>query len=384
MTSSIRLLPGLALLSVLASAAGQESTQSPRLQILNGSEEPIEAFWLRSDTERVPQGTIEPAKDTVMTTSIGHRFAVVGKASGREVVITSRVLVQGFRFDPADPAGVPAFYTQRIEADGFPIVASAKVNAYALQEAAYIVRLMLAKRPDVRAAMINSGARLCIMAHDEFTTELPEFERMAKGRAPDATMRGLSAKDYWDARARGTGGSASDPFCTCAEENLLGYPGDPYATECILIHEFAHSIHLRGMSNVDATFETRLRATYDAAMRAGLWQGKYASVNHHEYFAEGVQSWFDNNREDDHDHNHVNTRAELIAYDPGLAAMCREVFGDTLLKYSKPTTRLTGHMAGYDPSQAPRFEWPQRLSKAKELILKAARQRSAGASSAPK
>ena len=36
-------------------------------------------------------------------------------------------------------------------------------------------------------------------------------------------------------------------------------------------------------------------------------------MNHHEYFAEGVQSWFDNNRENDHDHNHVNTRAELLA-----------------------------------------------------------------------
>ena len=44
-------------------------------------------------------------------------------------------------------------------------------------------------------------------------------------------------------------------------------------------------------------------------MEEGLWKGKYASVNHHEYFAEGVQSWFDNNRENDHDHNHVNTRA---------------------------------------------------------------------------
>jgi hypothetical protein len=60
---------------------------------------------------------------------------------------------------------------------------------------------------------------------------------------------------------------------------------------------------------VDATFDRRVKASYDAAMKAGLWKGKYASVNHHEYFAEGVQSWFDNNREDDHDHNHVNTRA---------------------------------------------------------------------------
>jgi len=116
-------------------------------------------------------------------------------------------------------------------------------------------------------------------------------------------------------------------------------------------------------------------------MKAGLWKGKYASVNHHEYFAEGVQSWFDNNREDDHDHNHVNTRVELLAYDQGLAALCREVFGDTELKYTKPTTRVTGHLAGYDPAKAPKFLWPERLKKAKAAIREAAQKRSDAATS---
>lgn len=116
------------------------------------------------------------------------------------------------------------------------------------------------------------------------------------------------------------GGSETDAYCTCGEENLLSYRGDPYLTENILIHEFAHNIHLRGLVNVDPTFDPRLQAAYQKAMSAGLWKGKYASVNHHEYFAEGVQSWFDNNREDDHDHNHVDTREELLDYDPELAA----------------------------------------------------------------
>jgi hypothetical protein len=179
---------------------------------------------------------------------------------------------------------------------------------------------------------------------------------------------GISARDFWDARARGMGGSEHDPFCSCAEENLLAYPGDPYAAECILIHELAHNIHLRGLVNVDPTFDARLKATYDAAMNAGIWNGKYASVNHHEYFAEGVQSWFDDNRENDHDHNHVNTREELLEYDPRLAELCREVFGDTELRYTKPATRLKDHLADYDPTTAPRFEWPERLTEAKVKI----------------
>lgn len=344
----------------------------PRLQIINGTGQTVDVFWLKSDTERVPNGTVEPGKNTNITTTLGHRFIVVGRDDKQESHVTSEVLVQGFRV-----GGVPAFYTQRVDSGGFPIVASATVNPFALKEAAYLLDLMLAKRPDVRKAMVQSGARLSIIAWNEFTTDQPEWVWL--GEKPLAGFPGISGKDYFDARARGMGGSETDPFCSCGEENLLCYPGDPYSTENILIHEFAHNIHLRGMLNVDPTFDPRLKAAYDAAMLEGLWKGKYPSVNHHEYFAEGVQSWFDNNREEDHDHNHVNTRAELVEYDPRLAALCREVFGDTELKYTKPQTRLTGHLEGYDPAKAPKFEWPERLTKAKDEIRRQARARDAAA-----
>lgn len=254
-------------------------------------------------------------------------------------------------------------YAKYFSAQGYPIVASAKVNDYALKEAAFLVNMMLAKRPDVRAAMVKSGSRLIIMAHDEFTTDVPEHSHLAP-------------KAYWDARARGLGGSQTDPVCSCGEENLLCYSGDPYSTENILIHEFAHNIHLRGMVNVDPTFDDRVKKSYDEAMKAGLWKGKYASTNHHEYFAEGVQSWFNNNRQDDHDHNHVNTRDELSAYDAGLAALCKEVFGDTELVYTKPTTRLQGHLEGYDPATSPKFVWPARLKQAQDDIRAKAKKRS--------
>ena len=263
---------------------------------------------------------------------------------------------------PPPELKAPEFHTKYIDADGFPIVASDNVNDYALKEAAFLVRKLLAHRPDVKRAMVAGGARLVILAHNEFTTDVPEFSH-------------LKPKDYWDARARGTGGSQDDPYCSCGEENLLCYPGDPYWQECILIHEFAHNMHLRGMVNIDPTFDKRLKETYDAAMKKGLWKGKYASTNHHEYFAEGVQSWFDDNRENDHDHNHVNTRKELIEYDRGLAKMCEEVYGKTELKYTKPATRLTGHLEGYDPSTAPEFKWPERLDKVREEIRQKARAR---------
>ncbi len=380
--SAIALVGGVALSwATIGAADAAPKTQRPRLQILNGSDQAVDIYWLKTPTERVHNGSAEPGGDNIITTSIGHRFVVVGRNDKKEEVVESKVPVQGFRFDPATKEGIPAFYTQVVKVRGFPIVGSANVNPYALKEAAYLADMMLAKRPDILDAMVKSGARLCIIAHNEFTTTLPEFKRMARSKVPG--FEEFPPADYWDARARGTGGSNTDPYCTCAEENLLGYPGDPYEKESIVIHEFAHNIHLRGLANVDPTFDVRLKQSYDAAMKAGLWKGKYASVNHHEYFAEGVQSWFDNNRVNDHDHNHVDTRAELIEYDGGLAALCREVFGDTELKYTKPATRLTGHMAGYDPAKAPKFAFPERLAKVKDAIRKKAQARDKEANQKP-
>ncbi|MBI1371859.1 MAG: hypothetical protein GC159_03745 [Phycisphaera sp.] len=371
-------------MAAMFGGATADAAPRPKLQIINASDDAIEVFWIRPDGERMVNGSIAPGEETTIDTTIGHRFAIVDHRAGTEKIVTSEVTYQAFRYDPPSDEGIPAFYTQVIHAKGFPIVASANVNPFALKEAEYILEKMLGSRPDVREAMIKSGARLCIVAHNELTTDLPEWAHLAQGWPPDKNMRTISAKTYWDVRGRGMGGSQTDPYCICAEENILGFPGDPYEKECILIHEFAHSIHLRGMVNVDPTFDDRLKETYDKAMAAGLWKGKYASVNHHEYFAEGVQSWFDDNRENDHDHNWVNTRVELIEYDPGLAAMCKEVFGETKFSYSKPATRLVGHLTGYDPSKAPQYKLPERLEEARALIRQAARDRDAKANAAGK
>jgi dipeptidyl-peptidase-4 len=70
------------------------------------------------------------------------------------------------------------------------------------------------------------------------------------------------------------------------------------------------------------------------------------------------------------------TERGSAGFGAGLATLCREVFGDTVLKYTKPATRLTGHLAGYDPAQAPTFVWPERLQHAKAGIRRQAPERS--------
>ena len=239
------------------------------------------------------------------------------------------------------------FYQKYIGVGGLPIVGSVKVSDTALVECAWIVSHMLERRPDILAALGAGGVRFAIMAHDEYTTDIPEHA----DKKP---------RIYWDRRARGLGATPEEPVVSAAEENLLGFPGDPYPREIIAIHEFGHAIHEVGMKAIDPTFDTRLHAAYDKAIAAGLWKDTYAAVNHIEYWAEAVQDWFDNNAAHDALHNGENSREKLQAYDPGVAALCAEVFGDIPWRYRKPTEREPSdreHLGGFDPAKAPRFEW---------------------------
>lgn len=266
---------------------------------------------------------------------------------------TSAAVAQG---DPRlqvgkPPAGFPAFYKKHVSVGGFPVVASEKVSDYALLEAGFLINKMLSERPDVIQALTENGVRFAIMAPDEFTTDIPEHSD-------------LTPKKYYDRRARGLGPTKRRPAVSCGEENLLCLKGDPYGTENILIHEFAHAIHLMGLNTTDPNFDARLKATYEAAMREKLWEGKYASRNKEEYWAEGVQSYFDTNRMPDHDHNHVRTRESLEKYDPRLAMLIDETFRKLPWRYVRPDARTDpGHLAGFDRSQAGRFEWPADLKE---------------------
>ena len=235
------------------------------------------------------------------------------------------------------------FYQQGTDVGGLPIVASSKVSPYALKEAAWILGNLLHGRNDIIDTMASRGAFVAVMAHNEYTTDIPEHSH-------------LKPRIYMDRRARGLGGIP----VTCGEENLLGFPGDPYEKENLLIHEFAHGLHSEGLRPMDLTFQSRLEAAYDEAKEDGLWEGTYAITNPAEYWAEAVQSWFGDNRENDAVHNHVNTRAELKEYDPKLAALCEEVLGDGPWRYRKPLQRSAedrAHLEGYDFATQPTFQW---------------------------
>jgi hypothetical protein len=240
-------------------------------------------------------------------------------------------------------------YTQYLDVDGIPIVASAKVSPFALQEARYLVANELDRRGDIAEAIAEAKVRIVVMAANEYTTDVPEHAD-------------LMPREYWNLRARGLGATPARPAISCGEENLLELKGDPYRGENILIHEFAHVIHQIGLRKVDPTFDKRLGEAFDGAIAKGLWKGTYAATNKGEYWAEGVQSWFDCNQRPNASHNDVNTRAEIKAYDGGLSKLLEEVFGDREWRYVSPTKReAEDHLKGLNRATLPEFRWPAEL-----------------------
>jgi hypothetical protein len=231
------------------------------------------------------------------------------KETGPKVTEIPESLQKKFKLDVS-------FYKKHLDYKGYSIFSSAKVSDEALFEARYLIDKMLCEREDVLKAMIQRSCRFMVMAPTEMTTDVPEQRHMKN-----------DPKTNWDTRARGLGGKLT----SCGEENLLNLKGDRYKQENILIHEFSHAVHQQGLKEVDPTFDGRLRKAYTKAMDKELWKGTYVATNHSEYWAEGVQAYFDCMRPQ----FGANTREKLEKYDPDLFALVDEVFKQSKFRYER-------------------------------------------------
>jgi hypothetical protein len=220
---------------------------------------------------------------------------------------------------PPASVGVSSFYRKYLDGGGIPVLASAEVSNTALSNACVTVVRMLSARDDVRQKMIEQTMRVAILGVEEVTTAIPEYRDLYQ----------MFPGQEWD-RLRGVGATLLIPVSSVGEENLLCLSNDIFKGERLLVQTFATAV-LLGLEAVDSTFDSRLQAAYDAAISAGLWRDTYASANPIEYYAEGVQSWFDANLEvspPDGNNGPINTRAELRDYDPDLTALIEESMPD--------------------------------------------------------
>lgn len=308
-----------------------------------GAEDGIVRIW-RIDTSPV-DGREEGAVQILHIDTYFQQLPKANSANGDNIPDPTpppAVVLDFYELDP--------FYEQWINVGGLPVITSTKVNPYALKEAAWIIEKMIGHRPDVLRAMVENKARFSVIPYTKVITEIPEY-------------RYVGIPDFIVFYIRGGGGSEGATI-TSSEENILAYPGKGSPEYNVLIHEFAHGIHLLGLNTLDPTFDERLQMTYEAAMKKGLWQGTYASSNRREYWAESTQAWFHHNSPGSFsslDPIHHRTRQALKAYDPELATLLAEVYGDREWRYTPVATRIhLPHLQGFNPQNSPTFQgWPE-------------------------
>jgi hypothetical protein len=258
--------------------------------------------------------------------------------------------------------GIDPFYTKGVMVRGMPILSSDKASDYALLECAYLLDHMFASSPPwVQAAMSKAKTRMSVMSVAEYTMDLPENLVWQSDRSPEKMA-------FWDKRARGMGGL---PDASCAEENLLNLSSDPYKSENITLHEFSHTT-ASALQQADPAWYGRLETAYKNAMAAGRFVGSYAANNEQEYWAEGAQDWFDcNSKAKDSIHNGIWNRDQLKKYDPELAKLLTEVFGDGPWRYLRTDGKTeevngqiyarsaadTAHLEGLDRVHFPAFDF---------------------------
>lgn len=246
----------------------------------------------------------------------------------------------------------PSFYRQQVDAGGIPVVGSARVPAAALAIARDTVVAMLAHRPDIRDDLVRSRLRVVVIAEQEGMTDLPEYRHWRKPARDDPRLTAcerdeydvriapLTDAQYWNARARGSGGNP----VSVGAENLLARPGTRFYGENILVHEFSHAV-LASVRRVDPRLYAGIGAAFAAATEAGKWRGDYAAVTVDEYWAEGTQFWFETNMISRLDDGTILSADDLRRYDPALAGLLAAVYGPRNRIAADP---FHGHIARLD------------------------------------
>jgi dipeptidyl aminopeptidase/acylaminoacyl peptidase len=229
---------------------------------------------------------------------------------------------------------IDPYYTKFTYAREFTVVGSSQVGDEALLAANHVIRRMFAYRHDLLKALIADGARLVVLGRAEKLSDLPEL-RDARYRDDFAAVRYL---DY----------TPSMKLMVVPEENVLGLPTDPFAGRCMVVSVFARAVHqVAGLRPVDPEFAKRrgkqqyelrvkrldvefdhaLQKLYEQAVGKGLWKGTPAARNRIEYWAAGVEAYFDAGGDGfppDLADRPITTREALKAYDPGLFALVDE------------------------------------------------------------
>jgi predicted metalloprotease with PDZ domain/dipeptidyl aminopeptidase/acylaminoacyl peptidase len=229
---------------------------------------------------------------------------------------------------------IDPYYTKLTYAREFIVLGSGQVSDRALLKANDLIRKMFAYRHDVLKAMIADGIRLVVLGRQERLGDLPEFRQAA-------AQPGFDEVRYCDLLP-------SRKVMVVPEENVLALPGEPFAGRCMVVSVFARALHsvvglrpadpdfdrrrdkqqyeLR-VTRLDVTFDGRLAKLYEQAAAKLLWNGSAAARSRVEYWAAGVEAYFDaagDQPPPSRAERPIITREALRAYDPELYALVDE------------------------------------------------------------
>lgn len=226
------------------------------------------------------------------------------------------------------------FYRKQVVADGIPIQSSERVPDEALLAARDMTRGMLSNRPELANWLAANDYRVAIIAEQEALLDLPDKANWTKPARDDPRLTrcelkhydtrigAMSDRAYWDARARGIGGSRT----VGSEEDVLGLPTTRYWGETIFVHEMAHNI-LFAIKGVDPKLYREVEEAYANALASDLWLNEYATTTIQEYWAEGTQIWFNSNRLVVVEGTRILNHPDLKDYDPQLYAALAKAYG---------------------------------------------------------
>lgn len=245
---------------------------------------------------------------------------------------------------------VDSYYTKFTWAREFVVVGSKHVSDAALLKANDTIRKMFAYRHDILKALINDGAKLVVLGRQEKLADLPEFKKTTNKSDIDE-VRYL---EYTPALK----------LMVVPEENVLCDADEPFAGKGMVVSLFAKGVYqvtsqrpvdpdfdkrrekqqyeLR-VKRLDIEFDNRLKKLYDEAKAKGLWRGTPAMRDRCEYWAAGVEAYFDAagpgfppNLAD----RPIRTREVLKVYDAELYALVDE----TMAYKEHADWRFTGGM----------------------------------------
>ncbi len=265
-----------------------------------------------ASTTIAPVTTLAPPSTATSSTLPPDTTTTTVALPSNECEVRSTIAVEG--------------YSQGCTVLGLEVLAGEEVNPNAIDQLADRTYNMLVNRPEYAAAIAAFPIGIRIIGSSQRIMDLPEFEDIYFHHP------GID----WRFLGRSFPGTEIIPFAAGAEENLLCSTEDRYEGEDNFMRDFAITIRRFAMDTVDESTSAAIDQAYAVAIAEGKWKNTLAEINSEQYWAEGVQSFFDANLEDNAEdrepissHNHVNTRDELRAYDRALYQVAISVFGDT-------------------------------------------------------